>query len=262
MEIEPTSGPASGGTAVTVTGADTAADASLAIGGVAASGVFVGSAGYLTAASPALPPGALYDVAVANPGGGGETLARGYLSDFLDVPAAHLFHDFVENIFRFGLTSGCGGGNFCPARTTTRGEMAVFMLRAKHGPSYVPPTASGTAFSDVPVSHLFARWIEQFAAKGFTTGCGGGNFCPDLAVTRAGAAVFLLRAEHGTAYQPPAQAGNVFGDVPPGAFLGAWIERLAQEGITSGCGGGNFCPNQGLSRGEMSVFLSRTFGLP
>jgi hypothetical protein len=53
-------------------------------------------------------------------------------------------------------------------------------------------TAPGVAtFLDVPTTHFFFRWIEALAASGITAGCGGGNFCPDQAVTRAQMAVFL-----------------------------------------------------------------------
>ena len=77
--------------------------------------------------------------------------------------------------------------------------------------------------------------------------------------TFTAAAVFLLRGKHGTSYTPPAASGTVFDDVPPGAFLGSWIEQLAAEGITGGCGGGNFCPGSPVTRGEMSAFLRRAF---
>jgi N-acetylmuramoyl-L-alanine amidase len=56
-------------------------------------------------------------------------------------------------------------------------------------------------------------------------------------------------------------AGDVFDDVSLGTFLGAWIEQLAAEGITTGCGTRRFCPDQSVTRGEMAVFLARTFGL-
>jgi hypothetical protein len=39
-------------------------------------------------------------------------------------------------------------------------------------------------------------WIDQFAAQGITTGCGGGNYCPENNVTRAEMAVFIDRAYH------------------------------------------------------------------
>ncbi len=40
-----------------------------------------------------------------------------------------------------------------------------------------------------------------------------------------------------------------------------WIERLAAEGVTGGCGGGNYCPANPNTRGQMAVFLAKTFGL-
>ena len=74
-------------------------------------------------------------------------------------------------------------------------------------------------------------------------------------------AVFLLVAEHGSGWVPPPPTGSVFGDVAAGHWAGAYIEGLAAEGITSGCGGGNYCPDGPVSRAEMAVFLSTTFGL-
>jgi hypothetical protein len=50
--------------------------------------------------------------------------------------------------------------------------------------------------------------------------------------------------------------------VPPGSFACEWIEQLYSEAITSGCGGGNYCPNDSVTRGQMAVFLIKTFGLP
>ena len=36
---------------------------------------------------------------------------------------------------------------------------------------------------------------------------------------------------------------------------------LCPVAIAVGCGGGNFCPDVAVSRGQMSVFLATTFGL-
>jgi len=70
-------------------------------------------------------------------------------------------------------------------------------------------------------------------------------------------AVFLLKAEHGSNYTPPDCAG-VFNDVPcPGPFTN-WVEQLAAEGVTGGCGGGNYCPSQSVTRAQMAIFLLKT----
>ena len=137
--------------------------------------------------------------------------------------------------------------------------MAVFLLKAKHGPNYVPPSCAGV-FPDVACPSPFADWIEQLAAENITAGCAGGNFCPANLVTRAQMAVFLLKTEHGSSYAPPACTG-IFGDVACPSPFANWIERLAAEGVTGGCGGGNYCPANPNTRGQMAVFLAKTFGL-
>jgi hypothetical protein len=138
--------------------------------------------------------------------------------------------------------------------------MAVFLLKGKHGSTYAPPPATGGVFVDVPKTAFAAGWIEELAAEGITAGCGGGRFCPDAVVTRAQMAVFLLRAKHGGNYLPPPPTG-IFDDLLLTDPFTPWIEQLSVEGITAGCGDGDFCPNSPSARGQMAVFLVRTFGL-
>jgi len=186
---------------------------------------------------------------------------EGNSNAFPDVTPANLFYDFVENIARNDITTGCGGGLYCPVSAVTRAQMAVMLLKSKHGSSYVPPPATGTVFSDVPAGAFAAAWIEALHAEGITSGCGGGRYCPAAAVNRAQMSVFLLRAQHGEDYTPPPATG-VFGDLSLTDPFTPWIEQLAAEGITAGCGNDNFCPNQPNTRGQMAVFLVRTFALP
>jgi hypothetical protein len=81
-------------------------------------------------------------------------------------------------------------------------------------------------------------------------------------VTRGQMAVFLLKGEHGGAYVPPACSATMFADVEcPDAQFVDWINQLATEGITGGCGNGNYCPQDSVTRGQMAVFLVKTFGL-
>ena len=59
----------------------------------------------------------------------------------------------------------------------------------------------------------------------------------------------------------PAPAVATFADVPTSHPFFQFIEALARSGITAGCGGGNFCPDAPLTRGQMAVFLSLGLGL-
>ena len=180
---------------------------------------------------------------------------------FTDVSSSYWAYQWVEALNDSGITGGCGSGTYCPDNSVTRAEMAIFLLKGRHGSSYSPPAPSGTVFGDVPSNYWAARWIEQLSAEGITGGCGSNNYCPEGTVTRAQMAVFLLKAKHGSSYSPPPATG-VFTDVPTNYWAAAWIERLAAEGITSGCSSGKYCPENSITRAEMAVFLARTFSLP
>jgi hypothetical protein len=181
---------------------------------------------------------------------------------FGDVPADYPVRSYIERLYAAGVTGGCTTSplNYCPGNTVTRAQMAIFLMRAEHGYDYVPPAATGM-FSDVPKSDFAAPFIEQLANEGITGGCGGGKYCPNNPVTRAQMAVFLLRAEHGANYAPPAATG-MFSDVVLTDFTAPFIEQLANENITSGCGGTKYCPANSVTRAQMAVFLDRTFNLP
>ncbi len=126
---------------------------------------------------------------------------------FEDVPTDHWANRWINQLYLDGVTGGCSGNRlmFCPGTVVTRGQMAVFLLRAKHGEAYVPPV-SDDIFSDVPADYWARDWIAQLYAEGYTGGCGANplRFCPNSSVNRAQMAVFLLRAIHGTTYTPPA----------------------------------------------------------
>jgi hypothetical protein len=179
---------------------------------------------------------------------------------FPDIPTSQQFYKFIENLFHNGITGGCAGGNYCPDNFVTRAQVAVLLMKSKLGAAQTPPPATGTVFADVPASNPFAPWIEQLAGFQITGGCGGGNYCPSDPVRRDQMAAFLLKAEHGSSYTPPACTG-IFPDVPCPSQFADWIEQLFAENITGGCGGGNYCPSNPNTRGQMAVFLVKTFGL-
>jgi uncharacterized repeat protein (TIGR01451 family) len=185
---------------------------------------------------------------------------------FADVPTSDPFFTWINGLLTAGITAGCSTSPplYCPEAGVTRGQMAVFLLRGIHGAGYTPPAPSGI-FADVLLDHPFAAWIEQLFVEGITGGCGTNplRYCQDDSVTRGQMAVFLLRAKHGAGYQPP-EATGMFADVPLAHPFARWIEQLAREGITGGCGinPARYCPDQSVTRGQMAVFLVRTFGLP
>jgi hypothetical protein len=175
---------------------------------------------------------------------------------FSDVPQSHFAYAQVDAIAASGITAGCQSDNpgtpqnearFCPEDGVTRAQMAVFLETSLGN----PPNTCTNRFNDVPVDHPFCGFIERLADDGITGGCTATDFCPDDPVTRSQMAVFIEAALG----HPPNQGTGRFGDVPVDNPFCGFVERLADDGITSGCGGGNFCPNDPVTRAQMAVFL-------
>jgi len=184
---------------------------------------------------------------------------------FDDVPPGYWAWRFIENLGSRGISSGCGGNPplYCPNAGVTRGEMALLLLRSKEGGSYVPPPCTAQLFNDMPCSNPLAPWVNELVARGVTAGCGGGNYCPSLVVTRNQMAVFLLVTLEGAGYSPDTTCTTApFSDVPCSSPFAIWVRELVGRGVTAGCGAGKYCPADTVNEAQMSVFLSTAFNLP
>ena len=180
---------------------------------------------------------------------------------FSDVSPSSPFYRFIETLLHHGVTGGCTAAGYCPGFTTTRDQMAVFVLVAQEGASFSPPACTAPMFGDVPAASPFCRWVEELARRGVVSGCGGGNYCPASPVSREQMAVFVLLTLDPTINPPACSAPNMFLDVPETNPFCRWVEELATRGVVTGCGGGNYCPTLGVTREQMGVFISVTFGL-
>ncbi|HTR04143.1 MAG TPA: S-layer homology domain-containing protein [Thermoanaerobaculia bacterium] len=262
LSVSPSSGPASGGTALLVTGTKFQAGAVLNVGGVAAGSATVVDSTQITGTAPVLEAGRSYPVAVVNPDTGNAALLDAWFADFLDVPPAHPFYGDIVVLALSGITAGCGGGNYCPNDPVSRAQMAVFLLRSEHGSAYQPPPGCHGYFVDVPCSDPFVLWIEALVDEGITAGCGNDQYCPASPVTRAQMAVFLLKTAYGQQFSPPPAQG-IFSDVPPADPFAPWIEEIYLLEITGGCSANPllYCPGSPTTRGQMAVFLVKTFSL-
>lgn len=114
---------------------------------------------------------------------------------FADVPATHPHFRWIQKLFELGITSGCGSApaRFCPARSVTRGQAAVFLIRARYGARVDFPFPPWVQFADVSSVHPFFSFIQRLFHDGITTGCSARNYCPGAAITRGQMAVLILR---------------------------------------------------------------------
>jgi len=108
-------------------------------------------------------------------------------------------------------------------------------------------------FTDVPPSHTFFKYIQRLKDDGITVV--SGTYDVDKIVTREQMAVFIIRALYGetVTYSPT----PYFTDVPSSHWAFKYIQKLKELGITTGCGSGQYCPEETVTRDQMAAFLVR-----
>jgi hypothetical protein len=72
---------------------------------------------------------------------------------------------------------------------------------------------------------------------------------------------YKVRAEWRRQVSPAPALATFPNDVPTGHPLFRFVEALAASGVTGGCGGGTYCPDAPITRGQMAVFLAAALGL-
>ena len=116
-------------------------------------------------------------------------------------------------------------------------------------------------FTDTPQDAYYSDAVNALADGGIfdDTECAQGKLCPGKPIDRKTMAVWTVRALDS---QDPAQIPNSrFSDVAADSFHAPFIERMAELGVTAGCGDGTFCPDDTVTRYQMAVFLTRAFKL-
>jgi hypothetical protein len=160
----------------------------------------------------------------------------------------------VETVVAAGVMNACGPRKFCPDAPVTRGQLATALARAT-GLDDEPPLEADR-FADV-ASSVHRDAINHLAELGIVKGCDDeGNFCPDDRVSRGQLATFLVR---GVDDLKPRWRPRFVDTV--GNRHHAAINGLADAGVATGCGSGQFCPNEPVTRAQVATFLIRALQL-
>jgi hypothetical protein len=129
-----------------------------------------------------------------------------------------------------------------------------------------PPTSSIASHGSVASGPAYSAGCDRF---------GGPNSLTPLTVNNA-LRTYLIQVQTGVTDNSvrfaavrvyyklqvsPAPATATFADVPVGSPFHRFVEALVGAGITGGCGGGNYCPDSPITRGQMAVFLAAALGL-
>jgi hypothetical protein len=165
---------------------------------------------------------------------------------FDDLPLTTFRRDIIW-LAEQRITGGCAPGRYCPTANVTRAQMAMFLDRVLA----LDPATQDYFTDDDGITGEAS--INRLAESGITGGCTATRFCPTANVTRAQMAMFLDRA-----LDLPSATQDYFDD-DDGITGEASINRLAESGITGGCGDDQYCPSANVTRGQMAAFLRRAF---
>jgi hypothetical protein len=115
---------------------------------------------------------------------------------FTDVPATHPYFKHIQKMRELGITTGCTATQYCPDDPVTRGQVGVFLIRARLGlpAGQTFPYPAISYFQDVSSSHSYFSYIQKMRQLGITSGCTSAAYCSDAPTTRGQMAAFLIRA--------------------------------------------------------------------
>ncbi len=126
-------------------------------------------------------------------------------------------------------------------------------------PSPTPTPTPTQIFTDIPVDHFAYTATKVLYENGVISGCSTDPlaYCPDGGMRRDQAAVLMVRAKYGTSASFSLASPAVFADVPDGNLYRMHIEKIYNDGITSGCGSNPriYCPINALKRDQAAFFL-------
>jgi hypothetical protein len=111
-----------------------------------------------------------------------------------------------------------------------------------------------TGTTEVPGCALFSLPVDH------TVDNASGSYVFNVAASVVNVGFTAGRIRYRLQVSPPPGTAT-FGDVPTNHPQFQFIEALVASQITVGCGAGNSCPDAGLTRGQMAVFLAKALGL-
>lgn len=176
---------------------------------------------------------------------------------YADVPADAYYAIPVSALAADGILAGtdCGEGRFCPDDPLPRWVMAVWLVRALDGRA--PEPSGESSYADVDPARWWSPYTSRLADLGVTSGClrDPPRYCPDRPVTRGQMATFLA-----IAFDLPGGTPGRFSDTARSVHAHN-IDKLAEAGITAGCGQDRYCPDRQVTRAQMATFLAHALKL-
>ncbi|ADH98339.1 S-layer homology domain-containing protein [Salisediminibacterium selenitireducens] len=171
-------------------------------------------------------------------------------SPFRDVVSSNRFAEDIYYLTHREVISGFPDGSFHPDRTVTRAQAAIMIGRALG----FDGEQRDNQFADVSTSMQASGFIQAAADVGIIQGFPDETFRPDDTVTRGQMAIFLARAFD---LQDDGSSNITFTDMSSSMQAYHAVHAIYTKDITQGFPDGTYRPDEGVTRGQFSAFLTR-----
>lgn len=175
------------------------------------------------------------------------------LITYPDVAKTYWGFEQIGYIGTLGIIKGYPDGNFKPEGNITRAELSALLARTKVTESSIP-TPIMKLFSDLPLSHWAAKYINLSAKLGVVKGYPDGTFRPQANITRAEGLAMIARFGE----VKEGSYGQEFTDVARNYWAAPIIAGAYKAGMLQHFAGQPFEPNKKLTRAEAVEMLYRS----
>lgn len=167
---------------------------------------------------------------------------------FTDVPQGYWAKQAIEALAEKGIIGGYPDGTFKPERPLTRAELSTLLIKAKKIKVSKPKEQ---IFSDLPVGHWAAPYIQAAVDIKLVGGYPDGTFQPSKTLNRVEGVLILSRF----ANLKPIRGESPYPDLPAKHWAAPNILAAQNAGLLNYISGNNFEPQKDFSRSEAASIL-------
>ncbi|WP_156423939.1 S-layer homology domain-containing protein [Planococcus kocurii] len=165
---------------------------------------------------------------------------------YSDVPVNHRFYDDIAYLYEKGVVGT--SSKYGVDTPITRESAAIMIAKALK----LNGTRTSTPFKDVPASSPASGYINSAVKAGVISGYPDGTYRPKGIVNRGEMAIFISRA-----FNLTTESTKSFKDLSPTMKAYPYIKRIIHANITVGNLDGTYRPNETITKGQLSAFLTR-----
>ena len=173
---------------------------------------------------------------------------------FNDIDGIDWAKDYINTLYKEGIISGDGDGNFHPDRHVTREEFLKMLIEAL---KIDIASKEATEFEDCDPGAWYYPYVQIASSNKITKGIDRKNFGIGQSITRQDMAVLLSKALAIKNITATASDYVFDDDINISEYAKSDVSKMYSIGMISGMGNGTFAPQDYTTRAQAAVIIGR-----